>query len=127
MTPPLDPTRWLEIKRVFEAALDQPPVAREGFLDRACRTEDGQLDVALRAAVETLIQADSQADTEMTGGFLARAPMSLGSLLDGLRVELTEATPGAGIGSCRVGLRSPARCGDEAGAMCATTPGTAAR
>lgn len=77
MTPPLDPDRWPEIKRLFETALDQPPDTRNAFLDRACRSEDGQLDVALRAAVDTLIQADSEADTETTGGFLASSPLSL--------------------------------------------------
>ncbi|GAB5536797.1 MAG: hypothetical protein Rubg2KO_30460 [Rubricoccaceae bacterium] len=106
MTPPTDPTRWPEIKRVFEAALDQPEDARDAFLDRTCRTEDGQPDAALRAAVDTLILADSEADTETTGGFLVRSPMVLESLLNGMGIELaegpTEAEPGTRIGPYRV-------------------------
>ena len=106
MTPPIDPTRWPEIKRLFEAALDQPADAREAFLDRACRTDDGQPDAALRAAIDTLLLADSEASTETTGGFLASSPLSLGGLLEGLGVEMaeapTEAEPGTHIGPYRV-------------------------
>ena len=62
MTPPIDPTRWPESKRLFEAALDRPADARSDFLDTACRQPDGEPDVALRAAVQKLLDADSEAD-----------------------------------------------------------------
>jgi len=106
VTPPIDPARWPEIKRLFEAALDQPADVRSDFLDTACRQPDGQPDAALRAAIDTLLLADSEASTEATGGFLARSPLSLGGLIDGLGVELAEAPaeaePGTRIGPYRV-------------------------
>ena len=106
MTPPIDPTRWPEIKRLFEAALDRPADARSDFLDTACRQPDGEPDAALRAAIDTLLLADSEASTETTSGFLASSPLSLGGLIDGLGVELAEAPaeaePGTRIGPYRV-------------------------
>jgi len=108
MTPPTDPARWFEIKRLFEAALDEPADARATFLDQACRAEDHQLDAELRAAVERLLAADADAEaTAVTqGGFLAASPLELGGLLEGLEVELAEAPvdaePGTRIGPYRV-------------------------
>ncbi|MEO0560086.1 MAG: hypothetical protein AAF170_18110, partial [Bacteroidota bacterium] len=112
MTPPSDPTRWPEVKRLFEAALDHPSTTRETFLDAACRQPDGSVDVELRAAVNTLLRADADAEaTAVTvGGFLAASPLDLGGLIDGLGVELAEApempleeaAPGTRIGPYRV-------------------------
>ncbi|MEM0962761.1 MAG: protein kinase, partial [Bacteroidota bacterium] len=104
MTPPTDPQRWPEIKRLFESALVQPPASRGPFLDQACRTPEGAPDHALRNAVETLLAADSGAALEPAGGFLAEAPLA--GLLDGLGVEAAPAEPelsaGARVGPYRV-------------------------
>ena len=55
-----------------------------------------RLDADLRAAVDTLIRADSEAETETTGGFLVRSPMVLESLLHGMGIELVEGPTEAG-------------------------------
>lgn len=48
--------RWTQIQSLFDAALQQPPEARETFLDTAC---DG--DAALLAEVRSLLAADADA------------------------------------------------------------------
>jgi serine/threonine protein kinase len=44
--------RWLEVKRIFEEALEVEPAERPGFLDRACKD-----DLELRREVEALLGA----------------------------------------------------------------------
>src|SRR5262245_4253763 len=44
--------RWLEVKRIFEEALDVPPEERAAFLDRACLGDE-----ELRREVEALLSA----------------------------------------------------------------------
>ncbi|MEL6616998.1 MAG: hypothetical protein AAFQ43_14750, partial [Bacteroidota bacterium] len=108
MTPPSDPIRWPEVKRLFDAAIDLPPDEREAFLAEACRTPDGAPDPDLRRSVETLIEADEQADAneamETSGGFLASLPVSLSGLLEGLGVEVIgESRPLATPAGTRIG------------------------
>ena len=103
MTPPADPTRWADVKRLFEAAADLGPAERDAFLEAACRTAAGAPDPDLRAAVETLLAADDAASADTTG-FLESAPLD--GLLDGLGVEVlgepVEAPPGTRVGPYRV-------------------------
>ncbi|MEM1057564.1 MAG: serine/threonine-protein kinase [Bacteroidota bacterium] len=100
MTPPTDPTRWSEVKRLFKAALDLPRSDRAEFLDGVCRTPDGEADDELYRAVRVLLDADEEAETEADSGFLGTPALSLRSLLDGLGVEIVGGEPG---GSVRVG------------------------
>jgi serine/threonine protein kinase len=65
MAPP-PPDRWQRIAPLLERALDLPPPERGPFLDRTCAG-----DPALRAEIEELLRADSEA-----GGFLD-APVDL--------------------------------------------------
>ena len=54
----MTPERFEEVERVCHAALDQPPAAREAFLDDACRG-----DADLRAEIESLLAAASGAES----------------------------------------------------------------
>jgi eukaryotic-like serine/threonine-protein kinase len=63
----MDPERWHEVDRLFEAALDRPPAERSAFLAAACAG-----DAALRREVEGLLAADEEG-----AGFLAGAPGEL--------------------------------------------------
>jgi serine/threonine protein kinase/dienelactone hydrolase len=58
----LTPERWQEVKKVFAAALDQPPEERSAYLDRACAEPE------VRREVESLIAAHDQTDD----GFMGR-------------------------------------------------------
>ena len=78
----MDADRWRRTDELFAAALDLPVEEREGFLTAECG-EDG----ALRAAVERLLAADSQAEQ-----FLA-AP----AVLDLAAQEALEADAAAGL------------------------------
>ncbi|WP_412061230.1 protein kinase domain-containing protein [Rubrivirga sp. IMCC45206] len=102
MPAPADPTRWPDVKRVFERVVDLPPAARAAALDTACRTADGAPDLDLRAAVERLLTADARADADPASGFLAAPTLALGGLLDGLGIDPAEAPPHAEPGT-RVG------------------------
>ena len=58
----MDPERWHEVDRLFEAALDRPPAERPAFLDAACAG-----DTALRGEVERLLAADEEGAGFLTG------------------------------------------------------------
>jgi len=66
MMAPEPPERWQRIVSLFGQALDLPPKERGPLLDRTCGG-----DPALRAAIEDLLRADSEA-----GEFLG-APVDL--------------------------------------------------
>ena len=86
---PASPERWNRIAPLLARALELPPEARAQFLDSACGT-----DTVLRAEVEDLLRADSEAEE-----FLA-APVNL-SLLgrDGDGEAGTPAPDGGAAGS----------------------------
>ena len=106
MTPPADPARWSEIKRLFDAAVDLPPGDRATFLDRACRTSQGAVDTDLRDAVRALLRADAEAEAESdtNSGFLDAAPLTvlLDSLSGGEAETAKAAPPGTRVGPYRV-------------------------
>src|ERR1700746_1136965 len=54
--------RWLEVKRIFEAALEVEPEERAAFLDRTC----GE-DQELRAEVEALLGAPAVPTAALAG------------------------------------------------------------
>ncbi len=54
----MNPERWQRIKRLLEAALDQPPSERTSFLDQACGS-----DPELRKEVESLINYRDEAES----------------------------------------------------------------
>ncbi len=56
-----DTTHWKRVKSLFEAAMDEAPEDRPGFLDRACADNS-----SLRAEVESLVESH-----ETAGDFLA--------------------------------------------------------
>ena len=53
----MDPRQWLEVERIYHAALEQEPAAREAYLDECCG-DDSQL----RREVEELIAYQSRAE-----------------------------------------------------------------
>jgi len=59
---------WIRLKDLFGQALELASADRAAFLDDACRQPDGEPDAALRAAVQKLLDADSEADDDT--GFL---------------------------------------------------------
>ena len=83
MTSPVDPARWPDAKRLFEAALGLRAQEREGFLEEACRDPDGTLDADLLAAVHVLLAADEAAGGQDEGGFLGTPVLSLREMLGG--------------------------------------------
>jgi serine/threonine protein kinase/WD40 repeat protein len=54
----MDPRRWEEVERVYDAVLACEPPARAAFLRQACAGDD-----VLRREVESLLEYDSSADT----------------------------------------------------------------
>jgi serine/threonine-protein kinase len=54
--------RWHAIETVFDEAADLPPSERRAFLERACRTPEGDPDPALREEVERLLALDVGAE-----------------------------------------------------------------
>jgi len=89
---PSPPDRWQRIVSLLGQALDLPPEERGPFLDRTCGG-----DPALRAAIEDLLRADSEA-----GEFLG-APVDLSIIALGAG-DGAEAAAGAGttIGAYKV-------------------------
>ena len=86
-----DPTRWPEVKRVFERALELPRTEREAFLDTACRSPTGEADAELRTAVASLLGAEDEIGDASGGGsgfmdepVLGRVFEDLGTALRGI-------------------------------------------
>ena len=84
----MTPERWEQIAHVYEAALEQPPEARDAWLAEACRD-----DPALRGEVESLIAREDAA-------ILIDQPLDVAAaaaLNDAPRLE-----PGTSVGPYRV-------------------------
>ncbi|MBI1748029.1 MAG: serine/threonine protein kinase, partial [Acidobacteria bacterium] len=64
--------RWQQIKELFDAASERRPEGRAAFLYAACGN-----DQALRSEVESLLAADEQAGSFMTGPVLGSASRSV--------------------------------------------------
>ena len=77
--------RWLRVKRLFEAAVDQPPPARSAFVSAAVAGDE-----TLRRDVEALLEADA-AD----GSLFDRWPAASESLLAELREASSPTRSGA--------------------------------
>jgi serine/threonine protein kinase len=82
----MENTRWHEVDRLFEEALDRPPAERSAFLDAACSG-----DAALRHEVEQLLAADAAGT-----GFLVSSPAEL------LRLTLDDQEEGGSLGPYRL-------------------------
>ena len=65
---PLNPERWQQIRKIFDAALALPIEERPRFLDSAC-----QADAALRQEVESLLESDGAAGDFLQSGEEHRA------------------------------------------------------
>src|SRR5437773_11217276 len=52
----MTPKRWLQLKQIFQSALERNPAERSAFLSQACAG-----DAALRSEVESLIASHDQA------------------------------------------------------------------
>src|SRR6266567_1250688 len=52
----MTPERWLQLKQIFQSALERDPAERSAFLRQACAG-----DPALRSEVESLISSHDQA------------------------------------------------------------------
>lgn len=52
----MKPDRWRQVDEIFQAALDQDPMERQAFLDRACAD-----DVSLLSEVKSLIESHDEA------------------------------------------------------------------
>jgi serine/threonine-protein kinase len=71
--------RWLRVRRLFEAAVEQPPAERSAFVLAAADGDD-----TLRGEVRALLAADASAEISR------RWPAASQSLLAELRLELSE-------------------------------------
>ena len=97
-----DPRSWDRLKRVFQAALERPPIERAAFLTDICGN-DGDL----RADVESLLLAHAEAGSfaehppiDAFGGWAAAHPVDR-LLHPGDRLgpyEIAEWVGGGGIG-----------------------------
>ncbi len=93
----MTPERFEEVERVCHAALDQPPAAREAFLDDACRG-----DADLRAEVESLLAAASGAESLLEPPSSSRGRRSLPGSASG---RTRSRRPSARAGWARSGRR----------------------
>lgn len=93
--------RWPRVKRLFEAALDQPPADRSAFLDGAVEGDE-----ALRREVEGLLAGDAGG-----GSLSGRWPVPSASAIEalqaapairGLESPFPDLTPGARLGSYEI-------------------------
>ncbi|WP_420455996.1 protein kinase domain-containing protein [Rubrivirga sp.] len=80
MPPDPDPARWARVSAAFDAAADLAPADRPAALDRLCRDADGRADAALRAEVESLLDADADATT--SDDALDHGPLDASVLLE---------------------------------------------
>jgi serine/threonine protein kinase/predicted ATPase len=86
----MTPERWQRIKKLFHAAAELTPEAREAFLDASCAGDAG-----VRAEVESLLAAH-----EREGEFLPETPARVAAALLGGERQALE--PGSRVGSFRV-------------------------
>jgi hypothetical protein len=70
----VDPERWRQVERVYQAALEQEPSRRLGLVQQACAGDE-----SLQRAVESLLTHDTGAESfletrvlEMAARHLAR-------------------------------------------------------
>src|SRR5215813_629245 len=68
----MDRVRWEQIERLYHAALEQDPEAREAFLDEACAGDE-----LLRGDVESLLHCDARAERFMESPALEVAARAL--------------------------------------------------
>src|SRR5215510_360729 len=68
----MERARWEQIERLYHAALERGPDARDAFLDEACAGDE-----SLRGAVESLLQCDAHADRFMESPALEVAARAL--------------------------------------------------
>src|SRR5688572_5088466 len=64
----MTPERWMDVERLFHAALERSPLERAGFLDESCGA-----DAALRREVQTLLDESSPDDSFLEGQALDAA------------------------------------------------------
>ena len=83
----MTPELWIEVKRIFQEAIELPVSDREAFLTKACGD-----DAALRAEVESLLACH-----ELAHEFIDE-PVAVGLLND----NITKIKPGERIGSYRI-------------------------
>jgi len=86
----LNPERWQQIRKVFDAALLLPAGERSGFLDSACRG-----DAALRREVDSLLDSENAAGDFLESHSDIRPPS------DGTIVEI-DSWVGKQVGSYRI-------------------------
>jgi Tol biopolymer transport system component len=87
--------RWLRVKRLFEAAVEQPQSERSGYVSAAAAGDE-----ALRREVEALLAADRDG-----ARFSDAWPVASESLLAGLRMEPRVADPAAPAPGLTIGHR----------------------
>src|ERR1043166_2720255 len=68
----MTPERWVEVERLFHAALERPPLDRAAFLDDSCSG-----DTSLRDEVQSLLDASSPGEE-----FLEGPPVGIAAALD---------------------------------------------
>ena len=59
----MNPERWVQVERLFHAALECPPVARAAFLDDSCRGDED-----LRREVQSLLDSSAGPAGDLLGG-----------------------------------------------------------
>src|SRR5436190_20106973 len=63
----MNPERWVDVERLFHAALERPPLERAAFIDDSCAG-----DIALRDEVRSLLDESSPGDE-----FLEAPPLAI--------------------------------------------------
>jgi len=69
----MTPERWLQLKQIFQSALERSPAERSAFLSQACAGDE-----ALRSEVESLIASHDQAGDSIEAVAVEAASEMLG-------------------------------------------------
>jgi serine/threonine protein kinase/tetratricopeptide (TPR) repeat protein len=92
----MDPKRWQEIERIFNATLEREPGQRAGFLNEACAGDE-----SLRAEVESLLAHGEQAGDSLEGTAMEIVARKIAS--DSEPSKASPSMTGKTLGHYRVG------------------------
>ena len=95
----MEPARWKQIERLYHAALEREPDARESFLDEACADDE-----ALRREVAGLLASDIQSDNFIQSPAIeiAARAMAAESLIEASNKTMRRLTAWSQLGAYRL-------------------------